>query len=156
MEEQRKIEAEKESTRKAREKELLLRKHEEKRKAEAKEAAEEEKLRAEKLRAWQERNASILNQWKGKEVPRQFARSVPTVSTPNPSCQVPLSGSQGTLAGRKEVEGVQVEDPFAHDVRAIQPIINGRAQNPNVDNQPVELRRKPVEIGRASCRERVF
>ena len=146
MEEQRKVEAKNEKLRKQQQRELLQREHEEKRKAEAEEAAEEERIRAEKFRAWQESNADILNQWKGKEVPRQFARSVPPVSTPNPSYQVPAAGSQGTLAARMEEVGMQVEDPFALDVRAIQPIVNGRPQpaQPRVDDRLVELRRKPV------------
>ena len=146
MEEQRKAEAKKESARKAREKELLQREHEEKRQAEAEEAAEEERIRVEKLRAWQERNAPILNQWKGKEVPRQFARSVPPVHTPNLSYQAPFTGSHGTLAVGMEEVDMKVEDPFALDVRDIRPIVNGRLrpEQPQVDDRPVELRRKPV------------
>lgn len=146
MEDRRKSEARKESARKSREKELLQREHEEKRQAEAEEAAEEERMRALKLRAWQERNAPILNQWKGKEVPRQFARSVPPVSTPNPSYQAPFAGSQGALAASMEEVGMEVEDPFALDIRNIRPIVNGRLlpQQPQVDGRPVELRRKPV------------
>lgn len=146
LEEQRKSEAKNEKLRKQQQKELLRREHEEKRKTEAEEAVKEQRIRAEKLRAWQERNAPILNQWKGKEVPRQFARSVPPVLTPNSSYQAPFAGSQGMLAERIEEVGMEVEDPFALDVRAIQPIINGRPrpQQPQVDDRPVELRRKPV------------